>query len=464
MPCFIRSVRTLFAATALCALAPFAAARQPAAAGVDWINSEGGLFGDANNWSLGRVPNRDDTAYFQLQNTYSILADGEYSIEDMWFNYGEVTLELGGNTITVLSFGGSSPGLQIGADRLSDATVHVRNGTLRIGTGSIADIGSTAVDLPRGLFTLSGADTRMEVLGSFSVAESGDGVLVVEAGAVVDGHDGSIAVGANARAVGFAAIRGEGSLASFNNMYVAVSGSGTLLVDDGGTLTTGRVATLGIDRSGDGIAVIRGPQSSWVHERRFSDTRFVVGEVGTGLLALLDGGSVQSDVLVQITERGTLAGDGTINADLASSGLISPGGSFDDIARQFIHAGTGTLAVAGSIELQDNGVLAMELGGTFPDDFDALWSTSTVALDGTLRLSILDDFVPAMGDSFTLIAAHSFQGNFATIEAPTLPGNLYWDFRYLEHSFDVVVLPNPGTTLAFMLFGSARLGRPRRQE
>ncbi len=126
----------------------------------------------------------------------------------------------------------------------------------------------------------------------------------------------------------------------------------------------------------------------------------------------VDGGTVLGGTLLSI-EGGTLEGTGTIQATVANSGITSPGGS------------PGTLSFGPGRSYQQNvsGVLRIELGGHIPGtQIDQLVVGGNASLAGTLELSMINGFVPQLGDQFQVLTCSSQTGRFTQVNAPTING------------------------------------------
>jgi hypothetical protein len=107
------------------------------------------------------------------------------------------------------------------------------------------------------------------------------------------------------------------------------------------------------------------------------------------------------------TTTGQLRGSGNIGGPVNNSGLVSPGAS------------AGILGVLGFSQTS-TGSLAMEIGGTDNSDpqhpqFDKLNVSNNVSLDGTLLLSLINNFTPNSSDTFTILNSGSVSGAFANV-------------------------------------------------
>jgi hypothetical protein len=120
---------------------------------------------------------------------------------------------------------------------------------------------------------------------------------------------------------------------------------------------------------------------------------------------------------------GTLRGSGLITTGSGSipgqvesrGGTVSPGN------------GVGTLSIEGRFANAVDSTLAIELGGLAAGtQHDQLLVDGPVALDGTLHVSPLG-FTPFAGDTFTILTADSFSGQFTNL---LLPANYTWAVNY----------------------------------
>ena len=80
---------------------------------------------------------------------------------------------------------------------------------------------------------------------------------------------------------------------------------------------------------------------------------------------------------------------------------------------------------------QPTGRLAIELGGVdnsspLAPEYDQLLVHGHAALAGTLAVSLVGGFVPAIGDTFEILRAAGGLTAFDSLELPTLPGDRKW--------------------------------------
>jgi len=141
---------------------------------------------------------------------------------------------------------------------------------------------------------------------------------------------------------------------------------------------------------------------------------------------VLNGGGITSSTLLNIN-GGTLTGTGTIGGgvSITSSAILSPGFT------------PGTINITGNYAQSATGSYLAEIGGlTAGTQYDQvkLTGTGTATLGGTLNVSLLGGFVPAAGNSFTIVTCVAtptcINGTFATTNFPILPTGLVWNLTY----------------------------------
>ena len=139
----------------------------------------------------------------------------------------------------------------------------------------------------------------------------------------------------------------------------------------------------------------------------------------------------------------------------------------------------GTSDIVGNYTQLAGGVLELEIGGLLAGtSYDVLHVTGSAALDGHLRIDLIDlgagRFGPRAGDTFDVVLAEDLRGAFSGLALPALGPGLLWQFDWLADeigSIDVgrlrvqaVPLPPVAWLLGSALVGLAVAGRrPRRR-
>ncbi len=188
---------------------------------------------------------------------------------------------------------------------------------------------------------------------------------------------------------------------------IAVLGSGILRKAASGGLTSiGPLLTnAGVVEAQSGTL-----QLSQAYTQTAGSTR-----LAPGAIQLSAGASIQA---------GRFEGTGTATGNVVSAGTAGPGSATP---------GPGTLTIAGNYTQAAAGVLEVEVAGLTPGtqhDRLALTGTAAATLDGTLHVSVIPPFVPANGDTFSIMTMASRTGTFAALDAPPLGGGLGWHVTY----------------------------------
>jgi hypothetical protein len=125
---------------------------------------------------------------------------------------------------------------------------------------------------------------------------------------------------------------------------------------------------------------------------------------------------------------GTATGNGTIELPVVNiSATVAPGESI------------GTLTIENNnYTQQSDGTVAIEIAAS--DEFDLLAITGNATLDGTLVVSLLEDFIPEAGSAFQILTATGgIAGSFSSVLLPTLPEDLFWGVLYGSNDVTLAV-------------------------
>jgi hypothetical protein len=246
------------------------------------------------------------------------------------------------------------------------------------------------------------------------------------------------------------------------NAGTTLSLGGTHFTNDGTiTLKTtspfggGITARSNLTLDGDGEIVLEEPISTGI-SRVAVETGFTLTHAaehtirGEGLINIggdlgtlrnrgrIEGNSAADDIEI----RGTLTGDGPLK-NVTIINTHAPGES------------TAIVPIEGAYAIRNfGGRLEMEIGGTTPGTgYDQLLSSDPANIiaigtsQTTLKVSLIDDFVPAVGDMFTIIStAGTISGDFAVEDLPLAAGDhaLTWDVHYNPSNLTLEVVSISG--------------------
>ncbi|MEM1228014.1 MAG: Ig-like domain-containing protein [Planctomycetota bacterium] len=113
---------------------------------------------------------------------------------------------------------------------------------------------------------------------------------------------------------------------------------------------------------------------------------------------------------VNLDGGGTLQGRGTFSGNVTNSnGVVAPGTS------------PGLLNIDGDYTQLAGGLLFVEIGGiSVGDEFDRLRVTGAVNLSGSLKVEVLDGFVPDATDRFAVLEYGSLTGDFDSLDSDSI--------------------------------------------
>ncbi|HUN80705.1 MAG TPA: hypothetical protein VMV81_04270 [Phycisphaerae bacterium] len=160
-----------------------------------------------------------------------------------------------------------------------------------------------------------------------------------------------------------------------------------------------------------------------------------------GGLAKMNSGRIQCPAGIGLQNGGTLQGDGLLEGDFISSGVVDPHNS---------STLGGLITVQGDFVMNPTGVFDMEIGGSPPSNNNDRMNVSGTALfDGTIRIKLKNGYVPHVGEQFIAInATGGRSGTFATIvpPAPAPCNSVTFVMVYSSTAAIVLVRPPLGCT------------------
>jgi autotransporter-associated beta strand protein len=301
-------------------------------------------------------------------------------------------------------------------------------------------------------------DSSMTVSGVIS--ESGGSHNLVVAGATLTGANtftgdlivlGEGATVSSVTAAGVAGPMGQGSrLVLGQNIEGANAGRFTYL---GSTASTDREVYL----EGGGTIDVHDTDTTLTLTGLISGSQ-MLEKAGAGTLSLtaaniytggteieqgtlrITGASALGTGPVLIDNGGMLTGSGTFSGNLTIHGIYSPGDS------------PGLVALSSSlVSLESDGLIHFEIGGLARGtQYDALDISGQFASEGGIKVSLINAFMPQLGDSFHLLSWGTAGSiSFSNFDLPALNGGLYWETGLLASTGQITVsaVPEPSSWL-----------------
>ncbi len=293
------------------------------------------------------------------------------------------------NLLTNLATNGSGATFAIASGHnFTTVGAFTNNGTLNVGSGTTFAVGTGGMSsltnfsgstLTGGTYLVTGT---LEFLGANIVTNAANITLTGTTSAIKDqsGNNGLMNFATNAAAGSFT-LAGNRTFTTTG----AFSNAGAVQINKGSTFT---VASGNYTQTGGSTTVD--------------------GKLSTSASINVSGGFVYGNA-------GTLTGSFNL-----SGGTLNPGDGLNK---------AGDLNITGTYTESGAGILNIDLGGTTPNTkYDVLNISGAATLGGTLNVDLLTGFVPAVGQSFTVINYGSETGAFATVILPTAPPNTHWTF------------------------------------
>jgi len=331
------------------------------------------------------------------------------------------------------------------------------NYSLIAGTNSVSQSFSAGYGITAtGMVRVTGGLLNVTGTNDFTyVGNAGVGQMLISNGAVALAN--TLYAGSSGKALGTLTMQ-AGSLVSTNGgAVIGLAGLGQMSVS-GGSVTL-NVLSIG-QATGTGAVLVTGGSLMVTNGSTF------VGNFGTGQLTISNTTMQARDVTIssKLGSLGTLTlksgtliasnlfngtngfinGVGTISGPVTSAGTISPGFS------------PGRIFITSNLTLQATSTVTMELGGTDTNLYDQIFIGNNLQVDGTLSVSLINAFDPALSNSFHIFDFASSGGQFAVTNLPALDPGLTWDTSNLMTDGDIsvigAVVPEPSTCM--LVFGA----------
>lgn len=360
---------------------------------------------------------------------------------------GKVTVTGAGST-----WGNSS---QLYVGYLGNGTLEVLAGGLVTSTDGYLSFspgasGSTAL--------VAGSGSTWQNSGVLEVGRLGTGTLTVADGGLVS-VGGNALIGVQNGATGSVSVTGAGSrlevtggdmIIGGNALATATTATGSASIGDGGEVTVSGITR--IHGGGDPSSVVLAAGGTLItyglDATGGGEFHFNAGELR------LMGGSMLLNSTVDVPHGGILGGVGNIIGDLMNAGIVAPGLS------------PGLLFVEGDYIQASGGVIEIEIAGLASGGgHDVLAGTGSATLSGIIRV-ILDGYNPVEGDSFQILGFSSFvdDGFAFDFSSAMLGPGLYWNTdQFLSDGTLLVTVPEPGRGMVLLMAVLALLGRRNRR-
>ncbi|MGO4512965.1 autotransporter outer membrane beta-barrel domain-containing protein [Bradyrhizobium sp. 2TAF36] len=191
-------------------------------------------------------------------------------------------------------------------------------------SGTLADIGGFIGNLPgsQGTATVSDVGSTWTNIGNLVVGGLGTGTLTIQNGGTVN-SGGGVSIGLAAGSTGTVTVTGAGSSLNIGpggGFNIGSFGTGTLTITNGGMVVNNTAFTANIGNGAGSLGMVRvaGARSAWTNSSGVN-----IGNLGTGTLTIAEGGVVTAPTVAIAANAGAT---GTLNIGAgASAPAAAPG-------------------------------------------------------------------------------------------------------------------------------------------
>jgi hypothetical protein len=311
------------------------------------------------------------------------------------------------------------------------------------GAGNTTVSGNTVnfnVDADTGTLTQTGGEI------------SGAGTLTVSGQTTMSG--GSMTGAGTTQAEGGLLLNGTNKFLEDSRRLVNASGQhgewsqGNIYLYDTATLVNEAGATFEISGASRSASSEYGVDSAFDNQGSVvvntSDTDQVISvstlnntgsiDIRQGTLHSTDSNHI-NDGNIRVASGATLSGNYSLQNSatglITGSGLIDPGSSytyaFTNAGQISPGDGIGTLSVDGDLAMLTSSIFNVDLGGL--SDFDLLSVTGDSALSGTVNVSLVNGFIPTVGQTFDILLTEALTGEFSSIVSAN--SDYQWSMTYI---------------------------------
>ena len=337
----------------------------------EW-NAGSGNWATDSNWNNSFAPDEVMQTVIDLPATVALTGTGRQAF----------SLAVGGGSGTSILELQSGAALTV-SNGLTVADGGVVSGDVSIAADVVVNLGGEvragAGERLRISGGLSLSDSRLEAIGSSGAPAEVevDGAASVEGQGLITGHDATLRFNSG--------LYSEGSIAlsaGASDIFGDINNQGNIIVSGGATAT--------------------------FYDDVDQNATLKVSKVGSTTSVAVFFGAL------------TGAGGSTGGGDLFIEGDLQPGNS------------AATVTFGNNVALGAGATLEIELGGLTPGtQYDRVVVDGSLALDGTLNISLIDSFTPAAGNAFDLLDWGTLSGTFDTLDLPPLSADLMWNSSQL---------------------------------
>lgn len=361
----------------------------------------------------------------EVHNSGTIIAPNLTNLEKV-----DIELSISGTLATsqITQYTGGSATIDgIFADFSNAITIDRSNFTLQ--NGGTVNLNSVTNLYRTGFYVYDGVTLTLPAATTYAAGESGISESVTLR---ADGPGSYLDLSAIVNLSGDVGWNGKFYVEALNGGYIDLSNSTTITVGNMLVLADGTSSTVNLSGFTAMVSTPGFQSSNSSLEARnngsieLTDTALTIQNVRV----ILDATGTIAVNTLNLAQDSTLSGNGVLGGGVTSSGTVTPGSS------------AGTVGIASGYTQYPDGILAIEIGGLTPgSQFDQLNVTGSVSVDGALNLSLINAYMPNIGDTFTIVTADSFSGTFFTVNGTNIGNGRKFQINYLSNAVVLEVVP-----------------------
>ena len=388
----------------------------------------------ANTKSLTLANNANFTTTGNFSNTGSLTVNGgsTFTVTSALAQYKSGTNALQGGVFVVggtLGFAGGANGIETDAANLTmEGTGTINNTTSGANANALANFNTIA---STGSFTLADA-------ANFTAAANftNSGKLTINAGSTL-GVTGTLTnlssgtlTGGTYTIAGTLQLAGANGGITTNAANLTLSGTSAKILDGTANALSSFDNNTGTLNLATGITLVTANSP-------FTNSGIVAVAKGTTFEAGTGAAKEYSQTAGTTTVDGTLAGGGTTGISVTGGTLLGAGTVHGNTSNgATVSAGdlgkAGLLAITGTYTQLSSGTLNANIGGTtVGTQYSQLKISGKASLGGTLAVTLINSFTPAVGQTFTVLtAAGGFGGTTFTNTTIAINSSEQFDVSY----------------------------------
>jgi len=164
-----------------------------------------------------------------------------------------------------------------------------------------------------------------------------------------------------------------------------------------------------------------------------NDGRIEIHNQMTNKNLLINNGIIESLRLSTFQNEGVLSGNNSAHIGLANYGELSPGNATSAIGNYILNTGDFH-------RLEETGLLNIQIDRINADNLEV---KGVIDLNNsTLKIELLDEFIPDIGNRYTILNCNSLSGVFGNSILPILPEDRSIEILYNENSVEINIVEN----------------------